>query len=340
MVIFVPGTAPGDLVEVQITEQKPRFAQAKLIKILEPSSSRRTPPCPVAGRCGGCPWQHVTYATQVAQKEKILRDSLRKLEKLRAFEWRPFIPAENEFNYRNRIQLHIRDGRAGFFAQGTRELVAIEKCWIAEDALNQRFAELTPEERKATRVEIALRPDGEVAVMLEKRDAEEALFSQVNTAQNERLIGAMLELVDGKPDWIFDLYAGAGNLTAPLARRFPDARIEAVELSRASVERAPRISNAVFHTGDVAKILATLEAKKNRGLIVIDPPRAGADVAVIEQVRRHSPHQVIYISCNPSTFARDAERLCGGFHLRSVQGLDMFPQTEHVELIASLCAAT
>jgi 23S rRNA (uracil1939-C5)-methyltransferase len=338
MVVFVPGTAPGDRVRVRVTERKPRFMEAELLEILEPSPQRRTPPCPVANRCGGCSWQHVNYAAQVEQKEKILRDSLRRLK---GFEWLPFLAAPEEFHYRNRIQLQIQGSRRGFFAKRSRDLVEIEKCWIAEEALNKKLSQLTAAETANTRrLELALTQSGGIAVHSGERAPEEALFSQVNRAQNEILKRRVLELIAGAPEWIMDLYAGSGNITLPLAQKYPEVPVTGVELSRDSVARGKAANEKIeWIAGDVGRALTKLEPRKGRGLIVLDPPRPGCDQAVIEQVLRHRPAQIIYVSCNPTTFARDAERLAPGYLLECVQGLDMFPQTEHVELLASLRAA-
>lgn len=344
VVVFVPGGVPGDLVEVQITGEKPRFLEGEILKVIEPSPHRREAPCPVFGKCGGCSWQHVDYSVQIAQKEKILADSLKKIAKSRAIPWLPFVPAPNEFHYRNRIQLHFRNGQAGFFAKRTRDLVPIDKCWIAEQKLNDKLANLSEFERKSSRLELAVQPDGGVVVMAEKRDPEEALFSQVNTAQNENLIRNLLGEIKTEPRWIVDLYAGAGNLTFPLAQRFPSLSVTAVELSASSVAQGRRRMHGEridWRTGDAARVMRDFQAPAGAGLVVLDPPRIGASREMIATVVKWKPKQILYVSCNPTTFARDAELfLESGFVLESVRGLDMFPQTEHVELIASLCAAT
>ncbi|MBX3020596.1 MAG: class I SAM-dependent RNA methyltransferase [Bdellovibrionales bacterium] len=338
VVIFVPGTAPGDRVRVRLTVRKPRFAEADLLEILEPSSVRRTPPCPVAGRCGGCSWQHVSYSAQVEQKKKILNDSLRRLQ---GFEVLPFLAAPAEFHYRNRIQLQIQNGRYGFFGKRSHELVAIEECWIAEPALNEKMRGLSLSDLSHNRrLEIALGEDNKLHLTTGDRDPEAALFSQVNRAQNLVLQQRILQLVQIRPDWLMDLYAGAGNLTLPLVTHFPSVPLLAAELSRASVERGKAKAPAIlWRVGDVAKVLRGERPRSGSGLIVLDPPRPGCEIEVIEQLKRHRPQQIIYVSCNPSTFARDAERLLPDYRLEKVQGLDMFPQTEHVELIASLRAA-
>lgn len=337
--VFVPGAAPQERIRARVTHKKSRFWEAELVEILEPSPFRRQAPCPVADRCGGCSWQHITYEQQLVQKEKILRDSLRGLAKLGDFEWRPLVAAPSEFFYRNRIQVHQRHGRFGFFAKGTNDLVQVQKCWISEDALNEKLRSLQPSDLR--KIEIAATEGGGVVLMEGERDPEAALFSQVNRTQNERLKKMVTALVDKPVDWIMDLYCGSGNLTVPLAEDNPEVTLMAVELSRKAIERAEathkRFTNIQWRAGDVANVLRKRGAAAGRGVIVTDPPRVGMAAEVVEAIVRQEPAQVIYVSCNPSTFARDAEKLVksGKLKLVSVQGLDMFPQTEHVELVAS-----
>ncbi len=339
VVVFVPFTAPGDLVRVQVKVKKPKFWEAEVLEVLLPSKHRRQPRCPVAGQCGGCTWQHINYDQQIVQKEKILRDSLRRLK---GFEWRPFLVAAQEFHYRNRIQLQIRHGQIGFFAPRSRELVPIDQCWIAEKELNQRMQYLTREELSHQKLELAIGEDGQVVAMPGLRDPEAALFSQVNREQNEVLKRETIAAVSIEPDWIMDLYSGSGNLTAPLTRAHPRAQMTAIELSKFAVARGrERLASVNWYAGDVAHVLSQLSKPDGQGLIVLDPPRPGCETAVINQIQRLAPLQILYISCNPTTFARDAERLLetGLYNLEHVRGLDMFPQTEHVELIASFRAS-
>lgn len=344
VVVFVPDTAPQDLVRARVVEKKPRFWQAELVEILKPSPARRTAPCPVFERCGGCSWQHINYSTQVEQKQKILKDSLRGLNKFGEFEMLPFLQAPQEFNYRNRIQVHTRGGKFGFFAKRSRDLVTFDQCLISENAINDQLKNLKPIEDGKT--EIAVTETGEVRVMPGGRDPEAALFSQVNTAQNEALKKCMREMIASKPEWIMDLYSGSGNLTFPLSDQFPEVPVLSVELSRVAVERGQALSkerkNLRWQAGDVEAVLHREKPLKGPGLVVLDPPRTGVSQQVVHELLRLRPQQIIYVSCNPSTFARDAERLVasGRFRLVKVMGVDMFPQTEHVELIASLCAAT
>lgn len=344
VVVFIPFTAPGDKVRARVVEQKPRFWEAEIVEIIESGKARRAAPCPVFGRCGGCSWQHVEYSEQTAQKQKILESSLRSLKKLGEFEMPALLVAPNEFHYRNRIQLQIRAGKKGFFSKGTRDLVTFDECLIAEGVINQKLRELPVGDQG--KVEIAITESGELRVMEGERDPEAALFSQVNTAQNEALKKLMLEFIRVKPDWIMDLYSGSGNLTFPLAQAYPEIALLAVEMSRTSVERGKKMSANYpwvrWESGDVEKVLHNERPSHGKGLVILDPPRTGISKRVVDELLRLRPQQIVYVSCNPSTFARDAENFVrsGRFRLEKVRGIDMFPQTEHVELIASLCAAT
>jgi 23S rRNA (uracil1939-C5)-methyltransferase len=273
----------------------------------------------------------------VEQKQGILESSLRGLRKLNDFKVLPLLAAEEEFNYRNRIQIQVRGGKFGFFAKGTNDLVEVRECWISDPEINVRLRALTAADAAgATRVELALLQSGGVSAVGGRRAPEIAVFAQVNRAQNEVLKSHVLAAIHGRPQWIFDLYAGSGNLTEPLAAQFVSSSITAVELSRSAVERAT--VRADWRVGDVGKVLAQMAVPPGDGLIVLDPPRNGCETNVTDQLIRFRPKQIVYVSCNPSTFARDAERMVksGLYALEAVQGLDMFPQTEHVELIASL----
>ncbi len=344
VVVFIGGVVPQDVVRARVTLKKSRLWEAELVEVVTPSPFRRQPPCPVALRCGGCSWQQVAYAQQIVQKEKIIRDSLRGLVQYGAWESLPILEAREEFFYRNRIQIHFRGGKKGFFAPRTRDLIAIDKCWIADERLNDKLHEV-----KATdgvKIELAVNERGEVLTIAGERDPEAALFAQVNQAQNEVLKTRMLDFISVKAEWIMDLYAGSGNLTFPLAKHFPGKSLTAIELSPRATERARALSaeypNLHWMAADVGEGLKQIKKLNGPGLIVLDPPRTGVSQQVCDELLRLAPQQIVYVSCNPTTFARDVERLVGNkqYRLEKVQGLDMFPQTEHIELIASLCAAT
>ena len=141
--VMVPYTAPGDTVEVWITEEKERYAVGEATRVLAPSLLRQTPPCPYVGACGGCSWQHLRYDAQLKAKQQSVADALRRIGKLADFELRPIIPSSGEFHYRRRIRLQIGGNRTlGFYGTASHRLVEIGSCLIADDRLNGAFDSL------------------------------------------------------------------------------------------------------------------------------------------------------------------------------------------------------
>jgi 23S rRNA (uracil1939-C5)-methyltransferase len=330
--VFVPWTAPGDRVRVRINENKKTFLIAALEEILEPSPVRIEPSCPVFGRCGGCTWQHVSYAEQVRQKDQILRSALRNYRS--SFDWEEFVSSPDFFRYRNRIQVNKGGESVGFFARGTREIVDINDCPITESEISSRISEIR--ERENGRYEISRRVNGHIEIEQGHRSSEAALFSQVNTKQNSALIETVLRWAAEKDvAEIWDLYCGSGNITLPLKKAFPHVDVTGVELSADAIRLAQKDSADVHWVAkDVAHFLKQQRQSEKSLLMVLDPPRVGAEEAVVAQIGRLKPNRLIYVSCNPMTFGRDALRLKDlGLTLIRVQGFDMFPQTEHVELI-------
>src|SRR5947208_7839076 len=112
-VVFVPRSAPGDVLEVEIVQKKKDYATARIIKILEPSPDRQEPDCPNYATAGCCHWQHIRYDRQVEYKEAIIRETLRRVGH---FEWEGAIERITgpDRNYRLRATFHVTNGKLGF----------------------------------------------------------------------------------------------------------------------------------------------------------------------------------------------------------------------------------
>lgn len=138
-VVFVPGTVPGDEVEVVIDEEKKRYATGHIVQMRRPAAQRRTPPCPYVSRCGGCPWQHVAYPEQLRAKEMTVREQLRRIGGIADPPLLPIIPAPQEWYYRHRIRLHGQAGRFGFSPPQSHDVVEIESCLIAREEVTAQL---------------------------------------------------------------------------------------------------------------------------------------------------------------------------------------------------------
>lgn len=165
-------------------------------------------------------------------------------------------------------------------------------------------------------------------------------FFQVNTFQAEILYGEVLKLATaGNHETVFDLFCGTGTIGLFLARHVE--KVLGIELNEESVKaardnaRKNNIFNIDFFVGDVGKAVQSL--KERPSLIVLDPPRMGLTEGVIEKISEFNAPGIIYVSCNPATLARDCALLREfGYELKSVQPVDMFPHTYHIENVCLL----
>ena len=161
-------------------------------------------------------------------------------------------------------------------------------------------------------------------------------FFQVNLAQAEKLVDLILERLNLKGhEHILDLYSGVGLFTAFLASQAK--QVSAVELFPPAVEDAQvnldDYTNIELYVGKIESVLPRLD--HNYEAAVVDPPRTGMDTPALDALIDLQPRQIVYVSCDPATLARDAKRLtASGYILRDVQPVDMFPQTYHIECVA------
>jgi len=334
-IYFVRGALPGDTVRVSCEETK-RYRNAELVDILQPSSERRDPICPYFGQCGGCDWLNWSYEAQLRAKSEMVAHVLARAE-LKPAKLLPILPSPNPLGYRNRVQLHRGTNGVGFHRRGSNDLVEIELCRIAHPAINAKISELEKHSGNWKRVELALGSEGGVTVAFDEPEGE---FSQVNDALNERLqtlvAGAIAES-GGKT--VLELYCGNGNLTqayAPAVDTVVGVDSNPATLARAQARFAGQPHIRFLVEGVNGKLGRKLpaEIKDRYDTLVLDPPRPGVGKS-LQNFLHGKLKTVIYVSCSPVTFSQDARGLVEqGMALQTVQPLDMFPQTRHVELFA------
>jgi len=171
----------------------------------------------------------------------------------------------------------------------------------------------------------------------------EGNFYQVNWGQNRNMVRTVLDFAAlAGSETVLDLYCGIGNFALPLARRARN--VIGIESGFSSIEDAKanallnNITNTEFIADDMDKGLKALLARKMRAdVIVLDPPRAGATLKTLERVLAFVPKKIVYVSCNPSTLARDLKFFhLFGFRLDRLQPVDMFPYTYHIECVAEM----
>lgn len=356
---------------------KPRPPRVWITDIHEPSPLRVEAACPVFGICGGCQLQHMQYEAQLAWKRQVVEQLLLEAGGFAQPPLLETVPCDKPWHYRNHMRFSVnRGGQPGLTARGTHQVLPLTACPIAHEEINTALGVLSqvPNERPQVLVRcgtatnqmlIQPRPGSEViehlsaagldirADTMEEKLAGETFrirpssFFQTNTAQAEKMAQMVLDgLLSGQNPLhaacdltIVDAYCGVGTFALLLARHV--GKVIAIEESASAIKDAQwnirEVGNVEILKGKVEELLPGL-ATQIDGL-VIDPPRAGCQQVVLDALIEHPVARVVYVSCDPSTLARDLKILCHlhpAYHLYSVQPLDMFPQTVHIECVAVL----
>ncbi len=315
-VVFVPLTAPGDVVEARVVSERKGFLRAEVQRVIEPSPDREEPGCRHFGRCGGCCYQHIRYPAQLALKQKQVREALSRIGKIAEPPVSEIIPSPEPYGYRNRITVHAAGGVVGFWSRDGASLVDVDRCPIAGEQVNARLAELRA------------RAPFEGHFSLREAGLPRSGFAQANRFLLDALRAAVTEAFAPGGEQLFEGYCGSGFFTAALAGMFRE--VEACDSDSRLLRDVPEIENVTWRHGDVGEWLPGSKADA----VLLDPPREGLPRDVIDALKRRPPARLVYVSCDPPTFARDAGRLSGALRLESVKPIDLFPQTAQIECVA------
>lgn len=368
-VVMVPFTLPGERVRARVFRNQKNFSEADLVQVLTPSPERVEPVCPLFGRCGGCQYQHFTYAGQLAWKRRQVAELLEHMASI-THEVAPVIGSPREYAYRSKITPHYNPPRPdaapedfafGFLRQGTRfDLVDVPHCDIATEAINAKLPEVRTVARKRAAAgdiqrgaTVLLRDAGghvttDYEEVIEERVGELRLrflardFFQNNPFILPAFTGYVREQAAASgARFLVDAYCGSGLFALSAASAFE--RVAGIEISESSIVFARQnaelngIANASFQAGDAAAIFAGLEFPPEETAVIIDPPRKGCDESFLRQLFAYGPRSVVYVSCDPATQMRDLTFfLKAGYRLTAVQPFDLFPQTRHLECVITL----
>jgi len=372
-VIFVRHSLPGELVRVNVTEMTSSFFRGDAVEVLDPSPDRVAAPCQYAhaGGCGGCDLQHASSAAQRSWKAALVGEHLRRIAGLEMdIEVTP-APGEVKGS-RTRLRCAVdEDGRLSLRAARSHSLVTIDECWIANDAFERAlrctwrgveevelraighaepFAVARRESERGTNFELRslsgapLEPSTHSRVAVGDHVFSVGPFSfwQSHRDAPSVLLDSVLEFANVTPgDDVVDLFSGVGLFAVPLAKLVgPGGRVTAVESSPFAVRDA-RTNATDLKQLKVREWSVTPrsvnDTVREGSVVVLDPPRQGLAKGVVQSLVRRRPERLVYVSCDAATFARDLKNFLGsGFSLQQLRIFDLFPMTEHVELVALL----
>jgi tRNA/tmRNA/rRNA uracil-C5-methylase (TrmA/RlmC/RlmD family) len=372
-VIFVRHSLPGELVRAGVNESTSSFYRGEALEILDASPERVTPPCPYAhpGGCGGCDLQHASPKAQSSWKATLVAEHLKRIAGV-AMDIEVTPPPPGVKGSRTRLRCAVdEEGRLSLHQARSHDLVAIDECWIADDVFapafrtnwlgvaevelraighGEPFAVARRESERGTNYELRSMTGAPLDPKTHSRvSVRDHVFSvgPLSFWQSHRdapsvLLESVLEFANVSPgDDVVDLFSGVGLFAVPLAKLAgPGGRVTAVESSAFSVRDA-RINATGLKQLKVREWSVTPrsvnDTVREGSIVVMDPPRQGLSKGVAASLVRRAPKRMVYVSCDPATFARDLKIFLGsGFSLSGLRVFDLFPMTEHVELVALL----
>lgn len=367
-IIFVPDLLPNEEALVKIVLDKKKYMVGEVVQLIKKSGNRIIPKCGY-DKCG-CALKSLNYFKTLEFKKEKVTDILKRYGEIEGVV-KEIIPSGNIYAYRNKITLKVKDGKIGYFKNGTNDLIEISRCEIASEKSNEIINILKGSDLSKVR-EVIIKDFGEIMLIIKGDMDIEVLkplvssiyindnlvygkeniianlddfqfyvskdsFFQVNMDVALKLYNKVLEYLDktlGKR--VLDLYCGTGTISLFLSKYFDE--VTGIEINEEAVKCAflnkklNNVSNVRFICGDVSKEIHNLKADN----IVVDPPRSGLTIEGINDILKINPDRVVYVSCDPMTLARDLKLLKEKYIVQEVTLFDMFPWTYHVESVCLL----
>ena len=357
-IVFVRHGLTGERANVKITAVNSKFAFGDAIEIIKKSKDRVTAPCKYAHPegCGGCDFQHIDPIAQLNLKKIVIQDQFKRIAKI---EINPEIISKDSLgglNWRTRLNLAISENKKlGLYAHKSNKIIEIDECLIAVEGINKSEI-FNKKWENEDNIKISYSSDDDMNIsqlgknisgsdkLNEVVDDNKYYISPKSFWQSHKnaphlILEQVLKFANIKEgERVCDLYGGVGLFTLPISKILGEnGEVHLIEVNRVCIADANEmfadIKNIFIHHGTVEQKLGSI---KKINTIILDPPRNGVSKQVINQMIEKKPQTIIYISCNPSTLARDAKVLTdNNYTLTNIVGLDLFPMTHHIECVAS-----
>ena len=357
-IVFVRHSLTGERANVKITAVNSKFAFGDAIEIIKKSRDRVNAPCKYAHPegCGGCDFQHIDPIAQLNLKKIVIQDQFKRIAKI---EINPEIISEDSLkglNWRTRLNLAISENKKlGLHAHKSNKIIEIDECLIAVEGINKsKIFNEKWENEDNIKISYSSANDINISQLGKNISGPDKLnevvddnkyyispksFWQSHKNAPEFILEQVLKFANIKEgERVCDLYGGVGLFTLPISKILGEnGEVHLIEVNRVCIDDATElfadIKNIFIHHGTVEQKLGSI---KKINTIILDPPRNGVSKQVINQMIEKKPQTIIYVSCNPSTLARDTKILIdNNYTLTKIVGLDLFPMTHHVECVAS-----
>ena len=371
---FVYNTLIGDVVDIEIIKSSSKYNLAKVTNYIKRSDSYQEAKCPFCDKCGGCNFLNMSYEDTLLFKKQKVERILKKFAHIDTNV--EILSSENRYNYRNKITLQVSNKQIGYYTYNTNEIVPIDKCLLVKNSINYIIPLLKDFNVINGKIIIRTNYIDEVLIHIISDDNITLIKDIPSNVKgiiiNDKVIYGEDYLIDTIGDKhfkisydsffqvnnyiasiifdnikdnilpnesILDLYCGVGTLG--IATEVKNNKIYGIELIENAINNAnynAKLNNLTDYEYKCGKVEDNLNVytKENIGVVIVDPPRKGLDKKALDAIKVIYPKQIIYVSCDPVTLARDLNELKETYNIKTIKALDMFPNTYHVETFTIL----
>ena len=357
-IIFIPKSVPGDIVNIEIIKNNSKYLEGKITEIIKPSKKRIEAICPLFNQCGGCDLLNITLSDSLEYKLRKINEILRKNNI--NYNVEEIIKSDKQYNYRNKVSLKVNNNKIGYYESKTHKLIEIEKCFLLNDEINRLIKNLDVLKIKNGNLIIRTNYHDELLLIIETNDKIEDFreliekfkisgiivnkkvvygsdyiidsFFQINPYICSKLFDLIKENTFNSKN-ILDLYCGVGTLSINASEN--NTKVMGVEIVKDAIDNAifnaklNNVNNMKFICSDTKNIIDKIT--KDFDTVILDPPRSGVDILVLNRIIKEGITKIIYVSCDENTLVRDLNILLQDYNIKEFKLLDMFVNTEHVE---------
>jgi 23S rRNA (uracil1939-C5)-methyltransferase/tRNA (uracil-5-)-methyltransferase len=356
---------------VKVFRNHKSYSEADLVEVIVASADRVKPECEYFEICGGCQYQHLSVPAQRDWKRKQVTSLLERIGGIHDVSVNEVVGTAEHYRYRTKITPHydapktVADLKVGFQKRGTRVMIDIPQCIIATDAINAKYLEVRTTLTETMKIKV---PKKGATLLL--RECEEGVETDHRALISQRVNGVLFRFKAGEffqnnhfvlplmvdhvlskasgdgCTHLIDAYCGSGLFSLCGAKSFET--VTGVEVSELAIVAAKasavenNITNVQFFCSSSEMIFKQVgHLPKDETCILLDPPRKGCDDVFLKQLFAFRPKKIVYVSCDPSTQARDAQAIVqAGYFITDCTPFDLFPQTRHIENVLTFIRAT
>ena len=370
-IVFVYNALIDEEVEVEILKETSKYYLAKVINIIKPSQDRIQPKCPYINECGGCTLMHMPFDKQMEFKKNRLKDILYKYAGID--NEIKLIESNKDLFYRNKITLRVNKNKFSYYNKDSHDDVYINRCLLANNTINDIISDhsfiyiydgdITIRTNYNNDILLVINtskyelhdeiPDNIVGIIINDKvvygesyfkdkigdynfKVSYNSFFQINNYIANEIFKILKNNLEG--DTLLDLYCGSGVLGISMKNKVK--KIIGIEKVSNAIKDANDnaklngVKDYKYYADDTAVMLNKINDKID--VIIVDPPRSGLNDKTIKDIIKIMPKMIGYVSCDPMTLARDINILKENYNIKKIYGLDMFPNTYHVETVMIL----